>query len=104
MLGAPREGSRLEAWHWASGCPPCEARVWGEVVRGRAKTVMICSWLLACTACGAIAPANLGSSRPGDAPTVAAIAPGGACAAVKVTTPIAQVSPACQQRWSPYWV
>jgi hypothetical protein len=67
---------------------------------------MICSWLLACTACGAIAPANVTSSRPSGSPrpSAAVAAPAAPCAGVTVTTSIAQVSPACQQLWSPYWV
>lgn len=74
------------------------------MVRGRAKTAMICSLLLACTACGAIAPEHVAAPSPSSAPTVADIAPGGPCASVKVTTSIAQVSPACQKLWSAYWV
>jgi hypothetical protein len=70
---------------------------------------MICSWLLACTACGALPPANAAPPRPGAtspaaAPSGAATAKAGPCAAVTVTTSITQVSPACQQLWSPYGV
>src|SRR5580700_224606 len=105
MLVAPREGSKADLALGARR-PFRAARVSGEVVRGRAKTAMICSWLLACTACGAIAPANVASPHPSESPrpSAAAAAPAAPCAAVTVTTSIAQVSPACQQLWSSYWV
>jgi hypothetical protein len=73
------------------------------VVRGLATTAMICSWLLVCTACGALAPANVAAPRPGAVGIVPA-ASTGACAAVTATTSIALVSPACQELWSPYGV
>ncbi len=46
MLGAPREGSTAE-WALGASCPPYAARVWGEVVRGPATTVLIAALLLA---------------------------------------------------------
>jgi hypothetical protein len=105
MLVAPREGPKADL-ALGAGRPSRAARVSGEVVRGRVKTAMICSWLLACTACGAIAPANDASPRPSASlrPSAAVAAPAAPCAAVTVTTSIAQVSPACQQLWSSYWV
>jgi hypothetical protein len=87
-----------------AGCPPCTARVSGEVVRGRATTATIGFWLLACTACGAVGPANAAIPRPSVTPTATEAPAKSPCAAVTTTTPIEQVSPACQQLWSPYGV
>jgi hypothetical protein len=83
--------------------PSSAARVSGEVVRGLATTVLIGAWLLAATACGGSA------SRGGIAPgSTAAESTGGAvndpCAAVTATTPLTEVSLACQQVWSSHGV
>ncbi len=78
-------------------------------MRGRAKTAMIGAWLLACTGCGALAPGNAvvpRSSTTATARTTPSVpaATNLSCADVTTTTPIEQVSPACQQRWEPYGV
>lgn len=78
-------------------------------MRGRAKTAMIGAWLLACTGCGALAPGNAGvprSSTTATARTTPSVpaASNLPCADVTTTTPIEQVSPACQQLWEPYGV
>jgi hypothetical protein len=82
--------------------PSSAARVSGEVVRGLATTVLIGAWLLAATACGGSA------SRTGIAPGSTAAATAGAvndpCAAVTATTPLTDVSLACQQVWSSHGV
>ena len=83
--------------------PSSAARVSGEVVRGLATTALIGAWLLAATACGGSA------SRSGIAPGSTAAAPtAGAvndpCAAVTTTTPLTEVSLACQQVWSSHGV
>ena len=102
MLAAPREGSKAQPPSGAQR-PSSAARVSGEVVRGLATTVLIGSWLLAATACGAAVPRH-GITTPSPP---AAGTPGIAdapCAAVTATTPLSQVSIACGQLWSSYGV
>jgi hypothetical protein len=84
-------------------CPSYAARVWGEVVRRLATTALACAWVLAASGCGSAASARTASPQSGTAPTGAAVA-GGACADVRTTTPIEQVTLACQALWSPYGV
>jgi hypothetical protein len=82
--------------------PLFAARVSGEVVRGLATTVLIGGWLLAVTACAAVAPRH----SPATHADTAAAAAGATepCAAVTTTTSLEQVALTCQQRWLPYGV
>jgi len=84
-------------------CPSHAARVWGEVVRRLATTALVCAWVLAASGCGGAASARTASPRSITAPTGAAVT-GGACADVRTTTSIEQVTLACQALWSPYGV
>lgn len=83
--------------------PSSAARVSGEVVRGLATRVLIGSWLLAATACGATVPRH-GITTPSSAAAATPGAATGPCAAVKATTALTQVSIACQQVWSSHGV
>lgn len=69
-----------------------------ETFSGLATTAFIGCWLLAVTACGALAPAHGGTPRS-SAPAVVS-ASGGPCAALTTTTAMADVSVACRQLWS----
>ncbi len=69
-------------------------------MRGLATTVLVGSWLLVATGCGA-AP----SRRAAPPPIAVAHAPvTDPCSSVLVTTPIDRVTPACQDVWSSYGV
>jgi hypothetical protein len=81
--------------------PMSAARVWGEVVR-RLAAAMVGAWALVASGCGGAASGRSPSSPSG--PTGSAAVTSGACSDVITTTPIEQVTLACQALWLPYGV
>jgi hypothetical protein len=85
-------------------CPSGAARVSGEVVRGFATTALIGSCLLASTGCGSSVSANPPVLQTGGVRNAPVVGAGDPCSSVAVTTPLEQVTAACQAVWWSYGV
>jgi hypothetical protein len=70
-------------------------------MRGLVRVALAGVWVLAASGCGAAALAQT-ATQPALAAAAPSASPGGACAAVQTTTPIEDVTRACQELWLPY--